>query len=115
MPGKPRGRPFPKGQSGNPRGRVPGPLKLNLTALLEAELRRPVRGTDIPQAEQLVHVVMQRALAGERWAAQLVWERVDGRVAQPHTFDLEREVARLAAEYGVSAPRVVEITQRLAG
>ena len=30
MAGRPRGRPFTKGQSGNPRGRKPGPTKRTL-------------------------------------------------------------------------------------
>jgi hypothetical protein len=62
-----RGRPFPKGQSGNPGGRPPGAR--NRAALLAEQLLAD-------EAEALTRKAVELALGGDRWALRLCLERV---------------------------------------
>ncbi|HEV2301029.1 MAG TPA: DUF5681 domain-containing protein [Stellaceae bacterium] len=66
-PGRPRGRPFRKGQSGNPKGREPG--SKNRKTLLAASL---LQG----EAEALVRKAVERALAGDAAALKLCLDRL---------------------------------------
>lgn len=78
------GRPFQPGQSGNPSGRRPAILTKALAAKLTPE-----------KAEQLATVLLQKAEAGESWAMQAIWERIEGKVpnrnedGKPGDFDLD--------------------------
>jgi hypothetical protein len=64
---KPRGKPFPKGRSGNPRGRLAGSrnqASLAAAALLDGE------------AERLTRRAVERADAGDPTALRLCLERI---------------------------------------
>jgi len=66
----------------NPRG-INGSDKRGrpLADLLRVELL----ANDQLKLRQLVSCTLQLALAGEQWAQQLVYDRIDGRVPQPVT------------------------------
>lgn len=66
-PRRPRGRPFRKGQSGNPKGRLPG--SRNRKTLIAALL---LEG----EAEALVRKAVERALAGDPAALRLCLDRL---------------------------------------
>jgi hypothetical protein len=65
--GKQRGRPFPKGQSGNPAGKRPG-TRHRATVLAE----RLMEG----EAEGVVRKVIEAAKAGDMTAARLILDRI---------------------------------------
>lgn len=67
------------GQSGNPNGRPP--KAKSLTDLLRN--RVAAKGPDgKPNMEAITDKVMQLALAGERWAVELIYDRLEGKPAQ---------------------------------
>lgn len=67
------------GQSGNPKGRA---LKAKcLTDLLRSKLATKGPGGK-PNMEAITDKVMRLALAGERWAVELIYDRLEGRPAQ---------------------------------
>ncbi len=63
----PRGRPFPKGVSGNPSGKAPG-TKNRATRILEALLDG--------EAETVTRAVVEKAKGGELAAAKMVLDRI---------------------------------------
>ncbi len=65
--GKKRGRPFPKGTSGNPAGKLPG-TKHHATRLAEHLMEGA--------AESVVQAVLVAAQGGDMVAARLVLERI---------------------------------------
>jgi len=67
------------GTSGNPGGRPKS--KACLTEALRQELDRPATlpdGSTGTQAELLAARIVVLALGGERWAAELCWDRLEG-------------------------------------
>ena len=64
------GRHYKPGESGNPRGR---PAHKTMTEGLKAEL---ARGN---HSQEIIEKVGGLAIKGERWATELIWDRVDGR------------------------------------
>jgi hypothetical protein len=121
--GRGPGRPFAKGQSGNPAGRPIG-ARNAATQLAEALLDG--------EAEALMRKLVERALAGDGAALRLAVERIVPRRARAHPFALPAietaadlapalgAIARAAAEGVLTAPdaaelaRVVEIAVRAA-
>ena len=79
---------FAKGSSGGP-GRKPG-AKL-ITPLLRAKMESVDPKTGKLNAELYVEKIVELALEGERWAAELVFERLDGRV--PHAHVVEQTIS----------------------
>lgn len=78
--GKQRGRPFEKGQSGNPAGRPKGSRNA-MTVTLEILLDG--------QAEALTNKAVEMALAGDMAALRLCMDRIlPPRKDRPVTFDL---------------------------
>src|SRR3712207_6345762 len=69
-----RGRPFAKGQSGNPKGRPKNGH--TLADALRSELTPDRRA-------QVVQAIIERAVSGDVAAIKLLFERVDGRVPRP--------------------------------
>jgi len=65
------------GQSGNPKGR---PKKgLTLTDKLRTALAAPGAGQGT-KADEIVARVTELAMAGEKWAVELIWTRLEGRL-----------------------------------
>jgi uncharacterized protein DUF5681 len=75
-----RGRPFARGQSGNPRGKKPGTR--NRTSMLVEKLFGD-------QAEAVVAATLKRALGGSTEAQKLILDRLaPARRDRPATFNL---------------------------
>lgn len=78
------GRPFQPGQSGNPSGRRPALLTNALLKRLTPE-----------KADELAAILLEKAEAGEAWALEKVWDRVEGKVpnrnenGNPGDFDAD--------------------------
>jgi hypothetical protein len=83
-----RGRPFPKGASGNPAGRPPG-ARHKTTVMLEQLM--------IDDAERVMKRVVQAALQGNMQAAKLILDRaVPPRKGRPIEFDSPPEIRSAA-------------------
>jgi Family of unknown function (DUF5681) len=77
---KQRGRPFAKGQSGNPRGKPPG-TRHAITVLAEELMAG--------DAEGVVRKVIEAAMAGDMTAARLILDRIaPPRRGRPVAIDL---------------------------
>jgi hypothetical protein len=80
--GKQRGRPFPRGKSGNPRGKPKGAR--HKTTLLAEKLMQN-------DAENIVNAVLTAARAGDMTAARIVLDRIaPARRDNPVTFALPK-------------------------
>jgi len=76
---KTRGRPFPKGKSGNPGGR---PVNSDcLSACLREVASQPASG-GLTHAQRLAAVIWRRAEAGDMRAATLIADRMEGKPGQ---------------------------------
>lgn len=75
-----RGKPFKKGESGNPKGRIPG--SKNFTTAVREAMQAVAEGTASTYQELIVKRVMQMAIGGDSAMIKLVWEQLDGRPAQ---------------------------------
>jgi hypothetical protein len=76
------GRPFQKGQSGNPRGRLPG-TRNHATVMAEKLFEGAI--------ENVCETVISKANAGDMTAARLVFERlIPARRDRPVTFQLPK-------------------------
>lgn len=77
-----RGRPFPKGVSGNPAGKAPG-TKNRATRILEALLES--------EAETVTRAVIEKAKDGDLPAAKIILDRIlPPRRDRPVTFALPK-------------------------
>jgi len=80
---KTRGRPFPKGKSGNPGGR---PVNSDcLSACLREVASQPASG-GLTHAQKLARVLWRKAEAGDVRAAALIADRMEGRPGQRVEF-----------------------------
>lgn len=77
MPGP--GKPFQKGQSGNPGGR---PKTKPLTDSLRKELAKKAPGTQLRQGELAVWKLVQMGLAGDMAALKEIFNRIEGTPVQ---------------------------------
>ena len=79
------GRPFRKGQSGNPKGRPRS--ETCLTSLLRKEIEKlcPSDKQGRTWKELIVLATMKLAMEGNAAALREVWERNDGKIHQPVT------------------------------
>ena len=68
------------------------------------ELRRQLFANDRAKLKLLVLKLTQLALAGEAWAAQLVLDRIDGKVPQPIGGSDELGPTKLQIEWKFSDP-----------
>ena len=68
-----------RNMKGNPKGRS---LNNFLQIAVEGFLKTS-EGERITYKEALVRVLLRKALAGESWAHNLIWDRIEGRVPLP--------------------------------
>ena len=98
---KPRGRPFPKGQSGNPKGRPLGEIVGNRFA---AEMLKVVpaqvggKTIEAPQYELFIMQMIQAGIKGNTPARKLVLDFIAANDARETAAD---EKAKQATEGGV--------------
>lgn len=107
----PRGRAFPKGQSGNPGGR---PKRTPLTDELKRLLKQKSEGSAHTNAHMVAWKMIQRAKAGDVAAARLLWEYVEGKPTQPIDVNVAEEARRLAAEHGLDAAELQRVAELVA-
>lgn len=91
-PPKPRvrGRPWPKGMSGNPSGRRKG------TVSLTAALKRLLTTED---ASAIVRKVVDLAKNGDLRAIELLFQRLDDAAVERRIRDLEEAMTRINGRY----------------
>lgn len=84
------GRPFKKGESGNPNGRPP--KRLCLTNMLEDELRRlsPIddNGEKRTWAELVARALVRQAVKGDMAAIRELLDRLDGKPKQASSLEV---------------------------
>jgi hypothetical protein len=97
-----RGR-FVKGQSGNPKGRPKGSHSPS-----DFLRRKLAEGGTL---EQVIAKVVVLALKGERWAIELIFDRMDGKPIQ--VIDIEQRIIDAAEREGVDPKAAVEAAQRI--
>lgn len=94
---------FAKGHSGNPAGRPVG--SKSLTDLLRQTLNQDGK------RESIIDKVVALAIKGERWATELVWDRLEGKPLQ--VIDIEQRIIEAAEREGVDPQAAVETAQRI--
>lgn len=77
-------RPFQKGQSGNPKGR---PKDAILTKEIRSQLN-DVRDDGKTNAQAIVESMIERAVKGDVRAADLIFNRIEGKPLQSVDLDL---------------------------
>jgi hypothetical protein len=98
-PSRPRGRPFPKGTSGNPGGR---PHNSDCLSACLREVASQPAGGGLTHAQRLARVMFKRAEAGDMRAAALIADRLEGRPGQRLEVAAGGEVAPLIINLGES-------------
>jgi hypothetical protein len=89
------GRPWPKGQSGNPKGRPPS--KKYLSEALREWLGHPSdRDPERTNADELAAALGKAALKGSVTAIALIADRVEGKPRQTIELSLEQQKRELA-------------------
>lgn len=86
---KQRGRPFPKGVSGNPDGRPAGSISLITLLKQRLELVGPDQKRSI--AEHFIDNVMQDALEGNEVARKIVFQYIEGMPKQNVDLGIDKE------------------------
>lgn len=76
---KTRGRPFPKGKSGNPGGR---PVHSDCFSACLREVASQPAGGGLTHLQKLARVLFRRAEAGDVRAAALIADRLEGKPGQ---------------------------------
>jgi len=99
-------KPFPKGKSGNPGGR---PAGVSLSSLL----RDILEADDHAKARELATAVVQRAIDGDAHATRLVFERLEGKVADIVTSATSVTVAN-ASDWPPGSDLVVDVDDEIA-
>jgi hypothetical protein len=83
--------PFAPGKSGNPGGRAS--TKPFLDAL---KFQLAKAGEDNAALRRIAQKVIDEAEAGQQWAVQLLWDRIDGKVPQP--VEVDQTVTHIAID-----------------
>jgi hypothetical protein len=106
-PGNKIGKQFPKGQSGNPRGR---PKLTRLTDALREQLA--AANPNAPEetiAEQIARALISEAISGNVQAIREIGDRCEGKPKQAIDLDLQiNDWRTLAQNYGVTEHNVIE-------
>jgi hypothetical protein len=105
-------KPWPKGVSGNPNGR---PKKNGcMTEILRKGLK--AKGPDgRPNKEAIVDKIIALGREGEKWAAELVWERCEGKVPTPLQHSGPEGGAIPLTIASEDAARIAAAIERMAG
>lgn len=77
------GRPFRKGESGNPGGRPK-------SKILSAELRKALEANDGVLARWLIAALVKMVLDGKSDAMKMIFDRTEGKIPQPIIGDEEQ-------------------------
>ena len=85
----PIGRRFVKGQSGNPKGRPPKHECLTSLLKEELELINPADKEGRTWKQLIVLATLRLAMKGNPAALREVWDRVDGKVRQDISLDVD--------------------------
>ena len=93
---------FLKGHSGNPKGRIKGKTPSDF---LRARLEQG------DTYERIMDMVAGLALAGERWAVELLFDRMEGKPLQ--VIDIEQRIIAAAEREGVDPRAAIETAQRI--
>src|SRR3990167_8853878 len=83
-----RGRPFPKGVSGNPKGRPPNESTLRYWLIQYLEAKE--HGHDKNRMQELAEKIALEAFKGDKLLLKEVFDRVDGKA--PETIRHEGEI-----------------------
>ncbi len=102
MPKRDNGQ-FAKGHSGNPAGRPKGSHSPS-----DFLRRRIAEGGTL---EKIMDKVVILALGGERWAIELIFDRLEGKPLQ--VIDIEQRIIEAAEREGVDPKQAVETAQRI--
>lgn len=100
------GRPFVKGQSGNPSGRAK--QDKGLIAALEA----------VVDKDELAQALWKQVVEGEAWAIKYVYDRIEGSPTQRHEVDheaVQRAMEHVAEEGGLDLATLRRDTEEIAG
>ena len=92
------GRPFKKGQSGNPKGKRKG--SVSLTARLKSALTKEA-------AAEIVAKLISMAQAGDMAAAKLLWDRTDGPLSGPLAVAMANTAAGMVVVHSPLDPDLV--------
>lgn len=90
--------PFPKGKSGNPKGRPKGSkgLTSRMKKMLKMQLRHydPIKEEEVTQSlkNHIVDVLISKAINGEDKAIFEIFNRVDGKVKEEHKLNHSGEI-----------------------
>lgn len=105
-------RPFPKGVSGNPKGR---PKKALLSDALRRKLSENLRGkSDRTVADQLADALIKEAKKGNVQAIKEVFDRTEGKAKQ--SVDIEMNVIdwqTVAKDYGFTPQDILNEAVKL--
>ena len=99
-PGEPHR--WKKGESGNPSGRR---SHRQLTEALKAELAKG------DTAIEIIRKVVSLAKGRERWAVELIFDRVEGKAHQP--VDIYAELVAQASEAGIPEAEAIAIAEEI--
>jgi endonuclease III len=104
------GRPFVKGQSGNPNGR---PKRREVIDAMLAELKRKPHGqAKTTNAELLAQTAVGQAISGDVTWAKLVMEYVYGKPVQPVDLEVRAYAEQVAAIIGVDPSEIIDLAER---
>ncbi len=98
----PRGKPWPKGQSGNPKGRpknehsITAMLRKQLDKIADITLQDGTKNTEKTWAELIVDAVLKGAASGDGRLTKELLDRLEGKVA--HKFQGEVKTYRVVEE-----------------
>ncbi len=98
-------KPWKPGQTGNPNGRPKG---TSLTLTLRKLLDTPVPGKDITYAEAVIRRLVAEAMKGNTKAANIILERIDGKVPQAITGMVSEGNPDGAIMFNVTIPEARE-------
>jgi len=101
------GRPFIKGQSGNPNGRPKG-SGLSITTIIKQELETIPEGEKSTYLELLVKKILDKAIGGDFQMIRQIWNYIDGMPNQKIRVENQDNNLELSEEERIKIDRVLE-------